>query len=222
VLFTFHEPIASVLGAPQPPLGPVRGGTVLLLDDVPTQGASWPACRFGDVAPSAWDAATGAYPETAAAIVVNATVVGSPASSRTLACTSPPFAAGGRTVPIALSLNAQQWTPTTSRFRIVNPPRVDAVLPDISPNTGGLVIELSGVHLEDGSDYRCRFARRKSVPASYDPRSASVLCVSPPGLLGYVSVSVTLNGQQYSDQEQDERRALITYYDADSADSLPA
>ena len=52
------------------------------------------------------------------------------------------------------------------------------------------------------------------VGASYDAQTASVLCVSPPGLLGEASVHVALNGQQYSQHSHTRPAPRIMYYDA--------
>ena len=248
-LFTFLEPIAASLPAPLPPVGPLRGATIIRIDGVPTRGASRAACRFGAL-PSDDDASNdaastgggsggsgsgggdgggggggggggedgeGGGEHVLEPIVVNATIVGDEGSpARALLCQTPPMAAAvGTAVPIALSLNAQQWAPTTSRFRVVQPAQVLSVLPEITPNSGGLVLELSGAHLDGGSDYRCRFGRRAVVPATHDAQSSSVLCVSPAGLLGHVTVAVSLNGQQFSEQDQPEAGSLIMYYDAD-------
>ena len=48
-----------------------------------------------------------------------------------------------------------------------------------------------------------------SVEATFDPGAASVLCVTPPGLLGRVAVRVSLNAQQYSDL--DDAPSLLVY-----------
>ena len=51
------------------------------------------------------------------------------------------------------------------------------------------------------------------MPASYDAQSGTVLCVSPPGRLGYVRVAVSLNGQQFSEADQPADGAVLsTYY----------
>ena len=120
---------------------------------------------------------------------------------------------------LALSLNGQQWVGATSPFTYTPPARVDALLPDISPNGGGLVLELSGRHFEGGNGYRCRFgadsAVAPTVEATYDAASETILCTSPAGLLGYVPVRVSLNAQQYS-----EGGPKLTVYDPESLESL--
>ena len=93
-------------------------------------------------------------------------------------------------------------------------------MPDISPNIGGLVLEVLGESFGGGSDYRCRFGSTGYVPATYDAESSSILCTTPAGLLGYVPIHVSLNGQQYSEANQLE--GILTFYDPDSIDSLPA
>ena len=181
-------------------------GTILRLSGVPTAGASAPRCRF--------EARDGAENAT----VVTASVLAEAPGARALLCEAPPMAASGTPVALSLSLNAQQWAPTTARFYSVPPPRVESVLPDLSPSSGGLVLELTGDHLEGGSDYRCRFDEAIVVPASYDAHSGTVLCVSPPGLLGYVRVAVSLNGQQFSEADQPADGAVLTYYNVHALD----
>ena len=69
-----------------------------------------------------------------------------------------------------------------------------------------------------GSGYRCGFGRsgaRRVVEATHDPESATVLCASPAGMLGYVPVSLSLNAQQFS-----SGGPTLTVYDPDSLESL--
>ena len=208
--FRYHEPLPYELPMPLPPLGPSRGGTILRLRGVPTAGASAPRCRF--------EARDGAENLT----VVTASILTEAPGARALLCEAPPMAASGTPVALSLSLNAQQWAPTTARYYSVPPPRVESLLPDLSPSTGGLVLELTGAHLDGGSDYRCRFDAAIVVPASYDAQSGTVLCVSPPGLLGYVRVAVSLNGQQFSEADQPTDGAVLTYYNVHALeDALP-
>ena len=92
-------------------------------------------------------------------------------------------------------------------------PGVLQVLPDVAPNIGGLVHEVIGEHLEGGSEYACRFGKSAAVSATYDAQAGSLLCISPPGLLGSVPVHVTLNGQQYTAEAPG---AQLTCFDVDT------
>ena len=222
--FTFSAPLP--LEAPTtllPPMGPVAGGTLVLVSGHSTVGSSRLRCRFGT-------------------LEVDGTIAPSD-SATTTACITPatPQASGAA---LMLSLNGQQWIAASSLFTYAEQPAVDSVFPDISPNVGGMVLELTGANLAGGSDYRCGFGDstnrdrydpleerfvppptgalpppdgRSSVEASFDSASSAVLCVSPPGLLGRVRVSVSLNGQQYSSAGN----AWMVFYDPDDAETLP-
>ena len=89
----------------------------------------------------------------------------------------------------------------------------------MSPNGGGLGVELSGSNRAGGSDYRCRFGGVAEVPATFEGGDGVVLCVSPPLEVGHASVAVTLNGQQYSHEEAPSQASMI-FYDPDSSDLL--
>ena len=56
-----------------------------------------------------------------------------------------------------------------------------------------------------------------SVEATFDPGAASVLCVTPPGLLGRVAVRVSLNAQQYSALDD---APLLLAYDVDDVSTI--
>ena len=207
VKFYYLQPMPTPLVTTiVPPMGPTNGYTRVTVRGLEMRGASQPGCRFGT-------------------LIVRGTVGGAGADATdSMVCDTP--ASDGLTGPVylALSLNGQQWTAATSRFTFATPTAVHALLPDIAPNLGGLVLELSGAHLSGGSDYRCRFGRvcdpledepPTTVEATYDAESDTILCTSPAGLLGYVPLAVSLNAQQYS-----EGGPVLTVYDPDSMESL--
>ena len=193
--FVYAEPVPTLLeAAPQPPLGPVDGGTHVTLHGVPTDGATRPLCQFGDEKP------------------VGATR----GASRALSCVAPPSATAAK-VPVSLSLNGQQWTTTAAMFAYLEAPSLEGVLPDLSPNSGGLVLEgLRATTSAAGTTTAAALTTRPCAPPSepHDAQTASVLCVSPPGLLGEASVHVALNGQQYSQHSHARPAPRIMYYDA--------
>ena len=201
IAYTYIQPMPTyAIIAISPPTGPTEGGTRVAINGFMITGSSNPMCRFGG-AP------------------VNATVDGG-ASAERMHCATPPHAAPASPIAIELSANGQQWVGTNVPFTYAPPPIVDTILPDVAPNLGGLVLELSGRSLSGGSGYLCRFgaagvANAPTVAATLDAASESVLCISPPSLLGYVPVRVSLNGQQFS-----ARGPTLTFYDPDSLDSL--
>jgi hypothetical protein len=197
-LFSYLAPPLD-LPLPRPPNGPVDGGTLLNLTKVPTSGMVSAFCRFGDAQPVV------ATRNTAVADLVQ--------------CRTPPAAEAGVEighVAISISLDGQQYSPTSATFKYDKVASVMSILPDISPDVGGLIVELSGEHLSGGSEYTCRFDSISHVRATYDDESGTVLCVSPPGLLGEVRVSASLNAQQYSVDDE----AILTYYNVDALDTL--
>ena len=56
-------------------------------------------------------------------------------------CTTPAFNETGP-APLAVSLNGQQWSTLGTNFTYLPPTRLRGLLPDVSPNTGGMVLEL--------------------------------------------------------------------------------
>jgi len=233
VHFTYSAPIPGLaVTSLLPPTGPILGGTRVLISGQSTAGYSDLRCRFGSG--SAVEVAGTASP---------------PDPLTTIACTTPgTLSAGG--APVHVSLNGQQWIAASSIFVYAEPARLDAVLPELSPNVGGLVLELTGAGLAGGSDYRCGFghagrsaawlARHEAlggravtaatIGASFDVQTASVLCMSPAGMLGHVRVSVSLNGQQYSGAATAGERdggdsasgvLFMTFYDPDGEELPP-
>lgn len=109
------------------------------------------------------------------------------------------------------------------------------VFPDISPSTGGMLLEVKGSDLGGGSDYRCYFGRTPLPPlagpdrrppllgynstATYDAESGAVLCHSPAGLLGYIDISLSLNGQQFADASP--KPPTLEFYNPEQQGSLP-
>ena len=132
VLFSYTAPfLTQVQTTLLPPMGPVGGGTLVLVSGQTTLGASDIRCRFGGAAFEV--AGTASPPETA----------------NTIACATPESAAAGG-VALTLSLNGQQWVGASSVFTYQQGAEVQSVIPDLSPNVGGLVLELTGANLAGG------------------------------------------------------------------------
>ena len=227
VSYVYQQPPPLIaLATIEPPMGPVSGNTTVVINAMSMAGASDPKCKFDG-------------------LEVNGTVTmrGTPDGYDSMRCATPPKADGlSGGASLELSLNGQQFSPTDGVFIYAAPPVVTSILPDISPNLGGLVLEISGINFVGGSAYRCRFGptnRQESmavehvwsggvefiqggsvhaptVEATYDAASDTILCTSPAGLLGYAPVRVSLNAQQYSSRTGPR----LTVYDPDSLESL--
>ena len=148
-------------------------------------------------------------------------------------------------VALTLSLNGQQWVGASSVFTYQQGAEVQSVIPDLSPNVGGLVLELTGANLAGGMDYRCGFghpgrsqqwtkargARRTHSRGCNRLRPALMLrhvrsCAQPRRhSRPHVQRQRRLNGQQYSGalanagaSETSNGGAFITFYDPDGED----
>ena len=196
-----------LVALPSPPVGPTEGATLVVLEGSGLAGAGPSHCAFGGVQVAG--------------------TVDSEAS--TLACVTPAaLAAQAKAVPVSVSLNGQQWMPLGVNFTYLLPTRLSSLLPDISPNTGGMVVELLGAALGGGSGYRCRFDEAGSahsppvaadvvVEGTFDESGGSVLCVTPAAVLGRVAVRVSLNAQQYSPRAD---AATMLFYDVDDIETI--
>lgn len=77
----------------------------------------------------------------------------------------------GAALPIAISLNAQQYVDLPSPLAIYEPPRLDMVSPACGPVDGGTTLTIVGSQLSGGSAYRCRLG--PTEPQSTASASAS-------------------------------------------------
>ena len=85
-------------------------------------------------------------------------------------CYSPPKVDGvGDTVPLELSLNAQQFTADQLSFVYYIEASLLDVMPRSGPVNGGTQLEMSASSLANGTDYRCRLGEQMgSTPATWD------------------------------------------------------
>ena len=124
------------------------------------------------------------------------------------------------TLPLRESPNGQQFTAAVpsgagdANFTYLLPPVLKGISPASGAHFGGTRLLLSGANLHGGDDYRCRFhataAVTATVAASYDAAASSgtngggggggVRCTTPlmPATT-WANVSLTLNGQQFTD-----------------------
>ncbi|MDR3454951.1 MAG: IPT/TIG domain-containing protein, partial [Rhodoferax sp.] len=169
--------------------GSVAGGTVVTLGgtNMPVADPAGCTCRFG-------------MPGTAVpAVVLSATAA---------TCITPPHAPG--TVLLSLEWRATTFRPLAAAlFTFVPVPVVTSVSPASGLATGGTVLTVFGAGFAAVAGLACRVTGVAAdtvtpglldatvVPAAFLTPS-SVQCVTPPHSLGAVSVSVSLNGEDWS------------------------
>ena len=108
-------------------------------------------------------------------------------------------------VPLAVSLNAQQYAAVDGGFRYYGAPVVSVLSPSTGPAAGGLpqlLLGGGGLHtiasVRGGSDYRCRFGGDEWVRGTLAAEADEVYCTAPKGEAPLAAaVTLTLNGQQY-------------------------
>ena len=71
-------------------------------------------------------------------------------------CTSPPAASGVSGGAFAVSLNGQQYTPSSAPFTYYGVPTPVLPMPRSGPHEGGTLVAFAGAFVSNGSDYRCR------------------------------------------------------------------
>ena len=175
VIYSYHGDSEVVSASPSS--GPVGGGSLVTLSGVHLSNGSDYRCRFG-----------GADGD----IVVNATF-----DNTTLAiqCFSP-LVSMRALVPLEISQNGQQFTDSGGFYSFFGPSSIASLLPIAGPSDGNTFVQVRGLSLSGGSDYRCDFGGVRGIAASAVDDS-TVVCHSPALPLGVASVTISLNGQQY-------------------------
>ena len=150
IFYSYYE--TPLLDAVSPNLGPVEGTTRVTINGTALGGAgSHLQCRFNRsfITPAVYDAT---YDHMSCSTAVLG--IGSLA---------------GGSVPLEVSLNAQQFGPSSVSYQYYSTPHVSAVLPFAGPADGGILVEVQGHGLGGGigatPDYFCRF-NTVVVPAS--------------------------------------------------------
>ena len=216
------QPLVSyrppVLMSISPTSGPSAGGTMLTLRGLHnlSDGSDY-RCRFNRTSPTNGGAT---------AIFMNATVFASfDASSGFVRCVTPRLSERSVTLAatVFVSLNGQQYHSAAdaeaaelavgapseraagadSSFAYLGAPSVTAISPTCGPTYGQTNLTLTGVHLQGGSDYRCRFGASRylvnaSTLAHLDSASGTVHCLTPRGMddLPSLHLELSLNGQE--------------------------
>lgn len=179
----FFFEATPVVSALLPSLGPAVGGINLTLVGAGFGGGSHYECRFGRVRVPALEttlgmtalpyrplgAHLGASPNGSSAIASATGALASPSAPAALTCVVPSLAAfeadadpavhrfESHRVPLALTLNGQQFTSLGQYFVYHHEPRLETLAPAVGPSDGGLILRLRGAHL-DGGD-RTQFER---------------------------------------------------------------
>jgi len=176
----YFYPVPKVL-AFSPVRGPSDGGTSvsIQIDGLPDQSHHQIKCRFG-----------------------YALVMAVVDSSSSLSCTSAPKFDSDSFVNLQISINAGvDWSLPGEAFFEYYP---EAHLMSISPLsglfTGGYMVELEGSNFMKTVDFSCVFGKQRS-PKVVWVSSTKVFCEVPySSKLGYISVAVSINGVDVSQQ----------------------
>ena len=242
--FTYYTVGAIAGLGPHPASGPISGGTLLSLAVgglANSSGLFSISCRYDlrglRVARRAVDLARAADVElVASAAGFNASRVEQPAltvaasygtavgsvEGRAIRCLSPAvhltdaqmIAGSGAELPVAISLNAQQYTPLQSAFHLHEHPQLVLVSPACGPVSGETRLTVVGNQLRGGSAYRCRLGNTSVTNATYENTLQGDLlhCATPReglatllrgeihgGQRSPAVLYVSLNAQQYVD-----------------------
>jgi len=173
VQYTYRAVARVTSIAPQG--GSVDGGTVVLVTGSDFVDSGSLACKFGDAAASA-------------ATFVSATSV---------RCVAPSGSSGS--VAVEVSNNGADFTKDSVQFRYHASAAVSSLAPGSGPVSGGTVITVHGFNFVDSDALYCRFGGDGAGVTARWISSSKVECVAPAHALGSVSVEVTLNDADYTD-----------------------
>jgi hypothetical protein len=122
------------------------------------------------------------------------------------------IAGSGAELPVAISLNAQQYTPLQIAFHLHEHPQLALVSPACGPVGGETRLTVVGDQLRGGSAYRCRLGNSSATNATYESTLQGYLihCATPReglttllrgeihgGQRSPAVLYVSLNAQQY-------------------------
>lgn len=174
--FEYHSDIIRPISI-SPARGPVRGGT-----RVEVYGVSRVykvACKFGSHLSA---------PQVLAA---------STAGTQVHACTSPVGRSGS--LPLLVSLNGQQFIEGAA-FKYTRHLFIAKIFPARGPATVGAVMHFHVDHFQEDGTLLCKFEDADSthlVPA--EAGLGDIRCTVPAMATGYIAVSITTNGLDFSD-----------------------
>ena len=161
--------LVSVLS---PTRGPIAGNTIVTIGGSNFVSSVNLVCRFGILTPVAatWNSAT------------------------QLLCRSPATSAGP--VAVEVSNNNQDFTSNAVSYLYDDNAAVTDLTPTSGPATGGSAVTVNGANFVNTANLMCRFGA-VIMPATYTT-ATRLVCQSPAGAIGSVSVEVTNNNQDYT------------------------
>ena len=171
-----------------PALGPREGGTTVMVTvaDAHTLlrlDAARLSCRF------AWQSKDTFVP---------AAIVSTDNSSMVVQCISPPFDASGRISVQVVDSEEPALLGHGGSFRCHRAPHILSIAPRQGSERGGTVVSVSGAGFLSTRHLACRFGH-DTVPATWQSRTLLTCVVPRARVPGYVSVGVTLNGQDVTE-----------------------
>lgn len=194
--FEYHDNVEITQLSPAN--GPASGGTAVRVSGSGFMDLPGAACRFGTGEP------------TPATVISSGTLVCTTSSLTAAAGLSrgpdKVFASSSRAqrgVEFRVAMNGIDFAPinTSVNFLYDDDMTVVALVPDRGPATGGLRVVVRGSGFRPDERLACRFGLQE-VAAEY-LRGDAIACLSPPQAhVSVVSVSVTLNGQDFSSGTQ--------------------
>ena len=129
-------------------------------------------------------------------------------SSNFMTCMTPFSDVVDKAIPFSISLNKQQASRDKFDFWYYNWPQVTELVPNYGPNSGGNRVIIKGSNfmpfnitdeIDNSNDTFCIFEGIGKVRA-YTINSTKLYCEAPPNyILEHTFVEVTLNNQQYTD-----------------------
>jgi len=167
---TFYYLTSPIIRKIFPSAGATSGHTLVTLTGEFEYGNWTWACRFGDLH-----------------------AIGFQISLTELTCIAPAKVEG--LVAVEISNNKQDYTTSNLQFLYQKPLQVLKVIPTSGPSASGASVTVIGKALSAGA-YTCFFGEKAS-PGKWKS-SESIVCESPPGLLGSIAVEISLNGQDVS------------------------
>lgn len=130
-------------------------------------------------------------------------------------CFSPPSDVVEKGIPFSITLNVQQNSKEKVEFWYYNKPSIQSISPNRGPDDGGNEIMITGNNFDpfrlydisNHNDTFCNFEGLSLMPATVH-ESTKISCNAPPSYVNrYANVEITLNNQQFTDDN-----LVYTYY----------
>ena len=167
-----------------PPMGPVSGGTTLLVEGQGFSGASMLYCGFGP-----GKSVNG----------MDHVVVARQLSATLLECVTPPALTkhtSPTSVSFELSADGEVFSSTGVQFTYVPLPSVSRLQPHIVSEVGGATITLVGTALPRTAQVLCRFGIHSPEPLTWLSNNLAT-CLAPAASPGFVDLFLSFNGMDW-------------------------